>query len=55
MSRVMPYEAGERAIGAGFIIFREAFPDYAMQFNEDVSVNTLDVDDLEEWRILEVA
>jgi hypothetical protein len=39
----------------GIELIGEAFPDYAMQFNEDVSVNILDVDDLEGWRILDVA
>ena len=39
----------------GIELIGEAFPDYARQFNEDVSVNTLDVDDLEGWRILHVA
>jgi hypothetical protein len=44
---ILPTE-GSQLIG-------EASPDYAMQFNEDVSANTLDVDDLERWRFLDVA
>jgi hypothetical protein len=33
----------------------EAFPDYALQIDEEMSVNILDVDDLEGWRFLDVA
>jgi hypothetical protein len=39
----------------GIELIGEAFPDYAMQFNEDMSVNTLAVDDLVGWRTLDVA
>jgi len=42
-------------VEVGIELIGEAFPDYAMQFNEYVSANTLDVDDLERWRFLDVA
>jgi hypothetical protein len=39
----------------GIELTGEAFPDYAMQFNEDLPLNILGVDDLEGWRTLDVA
>jgi hypothetical protein len=42
-------------VEVGIELIGEAFPDYAMQFNEGVSANTLDVDGLERWRFLDVA
>jgi hypothetical protein len=39
----------------GIELTREAFPDYAMRFNENWPVNILGVDDLEGWRTLDVA
>jgi hypothetical protein len=39
----------------GIELTGEAFPDYVMQFNEDLPVDILHANDLERWRIVDMA